>query len=333
MQKIKIAVIGTGSWGSALASALSKNGHQISMYGIDQDEINDINACKNTKYFGNKLFNECQNVKASKDLKEVLINANYILFAVPSSSLRLVLKKIQKELGTKKINIINSIKGIEVETGMFYSDFINKKFGKNLKNFSSLIGPSFAVEVFENNLTMVNVVGKKTEYLKEISKLFNSDRFRVIIGDNENGSELFAALKNVLAIGVGMINFYHPEMNTQSAVLSIGTKEISEVYKGINPFDECGSVALELAGIGDIFLTCSSPKSRNYSFGYSISKFGLKQTLVNYTKTVEGFHTARILEKIIKTHSINVPFLSSIIDVLFHKKNPFKLLDFIENDY
>ncbi|UUD35499.1 NAD(P)-binding domain-containing protein [Mycoplasmopsis caviae] len=326
----KVTIIGTGAWASALATVLTKNNNKVLMWGIDQFEVDSINKGKNPKYFSNTLFNNAFNVKATLDLKEALCDFDYLLLAVPSSAIVSVLNQIKKIIGKKKINVINVAKGIDDESKQFFSEVLVNQFSDNLKNYCTLIGPSFATEVFENVLTMINVVGPKVSYLKEMLKLFNNDTFRLVLNENEHGSELFAALKNVLAIGIGMLDYSLPYRNTMAALLSIGVKEIHMVYKAIFP-NSNDNMGFELAGIGDIFLTCSSPKSRNFSFGRQVAEFGLEATLKVNNKTIEGYHAAKILDKILrKNKDLKTVFLRSIIDILHRGKKPELLLDFVK---
>lgn len=326
----KITFIGSGAWASGLASVLSYNRNKVTLWGIDKNEIEDINKGINSKYFGTLKFNNPENIKATIDLDEALTDFDYIVIAVPSAVISSVLNKIKEKTNNKKINLINVAKGIDSKTHKFFSEIITETLGKSLENYCTLIGPSFASEVFKNILTMVNIVGPNKDYLNEISALFNNDFFRAIVNDNERGCELFACLKNVLAIGAGMINYMHPYKNTQAALISIGIKEIHTIYKKEFP-NSPDNLGFELAGIGDIFLTCSSEKSRNFTFGYEIAQKGLKQTLLNNKKTIEGYHNAKILDDILKHKpEINVPFLKSIISVLFYNKEPQQLLDFVQ---
>ncbi|WP_027334589.1 NAD(P)H-dependent glycerol-3-phosphate dehydrogenase [Mycoplasmopsis felifaucium] len=325
----KITFIGTGAWASALASVLSKNNNLVTLWGIDSREIEDINKGINSKYFEDIKFNNPLNVNATLDLEKALSDFDYVVLAVPSNAICSVLEKIKSVIGSKKINIINVAKGIDSVTSKFFSDVIDEQFGEHINNYCTLIGPSFAVEVFRNYLTMVNIVGPNVSYLKEVSSLFNCDTFRAVINEDEKGSELFASLKNVLAIGIGMINYMMPYQNPQAALLSIGVKEIHTIYKKMYPNGN-DQLGFELAGIGDIFLTCSSPKSRNFSFGYEVAKNGLLATLEKNKKTIEGYHNAKILKSILDSHKdINVPFLNSIIEVLYENKNPSNLIDFV----
>ncbi|WP_371808119.1 NAD(P)H-dependent glycerol-3-phosphate dehydrogenase [Mycoplasma sp. Mirounga ES2805-ORL] len=326
----KITFIGTGAWASGLATVLAKNNHKITMWGIDQNEVDDINQGINSKYFGTQKFNNPKNIVATLNLNEALEDFDYMVLAVPSSAFNNVIKQIKDIVKDKKINIINVAKGIDFKTNKFFSTVILDEFKGTVNNICSIIGPSFAVEVFENKLTMVNVVGQNPKFLKEISQIFNNDRFRLVVNDDEHGSELFAALKNVLAIGIGMVKEFHPYQNPQAALLSVGVKEIHNIYRALFP-DSNDILGFELAGTGDIFLTCSSPKSRNFTFGTQVAKYGIQKALEINNKTVEGYHTAKTLNNILKKFpNLYVPFLRSIIDVLHNGKNHLDLLDFIE---
>lgn len=327
----KISIMGSGAWASGLATVLSKNNHKVLLWGIEKQEVDDINNGVNTKHFGPLKFNNPKNVSATLDLGEALKDFDYLILAVPSSAIVEVLQKVKKVINDKKINIINVAKGFDSRTNSFFSEVLKNEFGNNIKNYCSLIGPSFATEVFENRLSMVNIVGPNARFLKEVSTVFNNDKFRTVINNHEQGCELFATFKNVLAIGIGMIEYMMPYRNTQAALLSIGVKEIDSVYKLKYP-KGASNLGFELAAIGDIFLTCSSKKSRNFSFGYEVAKNGLENTLMKNKSTIEGYHNAKILDGILKDNpQLEAPFLRSIIDVLYYKKEPKNLLDFINS--
>ncbi|OAB49101.1 NAD(P)H-dependent glycerol-3-phosphate dehydrogenase [Mycoplasmopsis gallinarum] len=328
MQK-RITFIGTGAWASGLATVLTKNNHFVTMWGIDQKEIDDINNGLNTKYFGNSKFNNPNLLQATNDLKKALEGTDLIVLAVPSAAFDSVIPKILENSDSKKLNILNVAKGIDSKTKKFFSEVIKKEFGNRLENCATLIGPSFAVEVFQNVMTMANIVGINQIFLEWVAALFNNNKFKLVINTNEQGAELFAALKNVLAIGLGINQYSNPNLkNPQAALLSIGVKEINKIYKAL--FEKADDeIAFDLAGIGDIFLTCSSEKSRNFSFGLQVGEYGVRKALEMNTKTVEGYRTANIFKSILKDLKIHVPFFENIIDVLFNNKPQSELLDFI----
>ncbi|UWV84356.1 NAD(P)H-dependent glycerol-3-phosphate dehydrogenase [Mycoplasmopsis felis] len=328
-KKYKFGFIGTGSYGSALANVLSENGHNVALYGINEYEINDINTGYNQRYFGSIPFYKKENIYATDNLEEVVLSSEHIVLAIPSTAMRETLKKIKEILNSKKINIINLSKGIEYQSGMFFSDFIKWKFNKNIKNLATLTGPSFASEVFQRENTIINVVSENEEYNELLVSLFTNKYFKLIPETNVLGSEIFGAIKNVLAIGIGMWNATNTSKNTLSALLTMGINEINHIYKHLSNKENV-DFSLSYSRIGDVYLTCTSVKSRNFTLGIQIYENGVDKALENSGSTVEGYHTAKTLEKMIKEKEINnIPFLKSILDVLFNSKKPVNLLDFM----
>ncbi|QGZ97949.1 glycerol-3-phosphate dehydrogenase [Mycoplasma sp. NEAQ87857] len=330
-KKRKFGFIGTGAWSSALANVLVTNGHEVMMYGINKDEIQAINNGNNYRYFGSSDFNDKELISATNDLKELVSNSNTIVLGIPSKSMKVVLKHLQKNIKYRKIDIINLSKGIEPNSELLFSEFIKKRFKGNLKNLATFIGPSYASEVFQNELTMINIVSDNQEYMDSLVKYFNNSYFKLIPSTNVIGAEMFAALKNVLAIGLGIISYKHSGKNTQSAMLTIGINEILKIYQSLYPNDFNIFAGLDFSGIGDVILTCTSDKSRNFTLGYEIAEFGLKSTLEKNKTTIEGFETAKTLDKLLKKHEIEAPFFASIIEVILKGKNPFKITDFLTN--
>ncbi|QKT05152.1 NAD(P)H-dependent glycerol-3-phosphate dehydrogenase [Mycoplasma sp. OR1901] len=326
--KYDFGFIGTGAYGSALANVLSYNNKKISMYGIDQKEIEDINNGHNQKYFGSNNFFNKDNIFATNNLEEVVLNSRYIVLAIPSSAIRVVLKQISDVIKFKRINLINLSKGIEPSTELFFSQFIKKKFSKNLKNLATLLGPSFAIEIFNKELTVINIVGENKEYNDELVNCFNNNYFKLVENNNEIGLELFASLKNVLAIGLGIASIATESRNTNAALITIGIQEMITIYQKLTN-DYNNDFVYQFAGIGDTFLTCTSVKSRNYTFGTMIGEFGINKALEKTNGTVEGYTTAKSLDKIIKNSNINAPFFENIIQILSDKKEHMKICDFI----
>lgn len=330
MKKTKyIAFIGTGAWASALANVVSQNGYHVKMYGINDQEISEINKGFNRKYFGNRSFTNPENIQASTDLEYVLKDCETAVIAIPSVAIRSVLKQLSAILKYKKINIVNVSKGFDDLSGEFLSDLIKTKLNRNLKNFATFAGPSYASEVFEEHLTLINVFASNKDFEELLIQKFNNHYFQLIPCADEHTGEILAALKNVLAIGIGISSFNHPGKNSHSALISIGTKEILQIALQLKPSTNV-AIGFELAGIGDIFLTCSSTQSRNFTFGYSIAEKGLKETLKKQELTVEGYASAKTLAKILQQNNIkNVPLLESIIAILQGQKEPLLLTDFL----
>lgn len=313
----KIAILGTGAWGTALGNILLKNNHEVLMYGIDKKEIKDLNKGLNTKYFGNQKL--CKKPIATLNEQDVInFHPSYVLIAVPSSFIESTIVKFATKITTKPI-YINVAKGFNPKTNNIWSKSIKKIIKGYSKGFVSLLGPSFAIEVFNNEPTMINAVSSKAKTAKQVANLFNNKNFKLIVCTDEKGAEIVGSLKNVMAIALGLAYELHTSINTRAAMLAEATKEISLIvhalggkYETINNF----------CGIGDIYLTCTDSKSRNFSFGKSIAQIGLKKTLKNNSKTVEGYGATKIAYRIIRREKINAPVLNQIYKVLYNDENP-----------
>lgn len=316
--KNKICVLGTGAWATALGCCLSKNNNEVILWGISLEEIEDINSGYNKKYFGNnKLFSE---IKATTDLKEALNNARYALIAVPSNAIISVIQNVKKYWSKdQQLTFINVAKGLDSNTDDVWSKSIKKELKHYNFDLASLVGPSFAIDVFDQKPTVVNVSSKRLETSKRVSELFNCDFFKAIPITDEIGVQVLSALKNLLAIGVGIAQENHNSINTISAMLTEGVMEMEIIAKKMGAKSK---TILQFCGIGDIFLTCTSDKSRNFTFGKEIFRNGLQKTLDINKNTVEGYKVYKIVDDIIKKFNLDTPVFKLIIKVLDGKLLP-----------
>lgn len=321
--KNEITILGTGAWGTALANVLLENNNIVKMWGIDSDEIHDLKNQLNKKYYGLKKLVKKPHL-VTTNLKEAISDSKIILLAIPSKFLIKTLEEVKKIIKNKKIILINVAKGIDPETKLFWSQIIKKTFNKNLNGLVSLLGPSFASEVFDKELTVINAVSSNLKALKIVTQLFCNKYFKLVPIQNEIGADIFAALKNVAAIGTGIIYQLHPSINTRSAILACAFKEIYQIYQRIVNENKPSNIGYELCAIGDLTLTCTSEKSRNFSFGLEIGKNGFKKTIAKNNKTVEGYVAAKIINEILTDKKIKAPIITAIYNILYknadHKK-------------
>lgn len=324
----KIAILGTGAWGTALANVLIKNQKEVYMWGINEDEVTDLNNGYNKKYFGNdKLFNKP--IFATTNIKKIYdINPDFVILAFPSQFIETTLLKISNNFKNKPI-YINVAKGLNQKTNSVWSKTIKKIIKGKSKGLVTLIGPSFAIEVFRANPTMINAISKNKSAAKRVATIFKNKNFKCIVNSDEIGAELSSALKNVMAIAMGIAYELHTSINTRAAMLAQATKEISYIVKLFKGKQE---TLLQFCGIGDIYLTCTDEKSRNFSFGKSIAKNGLKKTLANNKKTVEGYLTTKIIYQIIKSNDIDAPVFINTYNILYKNMDPKKFVSKIMNE-
>ncbi len=317
----KIAILGTGSWATGLARVLNDNGHQVMMYGINQEEIDDINIrhC-NYKYFKDVLIEET--IVATLSLEEVLKDADYLLITIPTQFVRSTLEKV-KPLLEKKMTVVNAAKGFDMNTNMRMSDTIRSVLSEDdIYPVVSLIGPSHAEEVVIRMLTAICAVSLNEEVAKDVQKLFSNHYLRVYTTTDEIGAEYGAAYKNVIAVASGIITGLGYGDNSRAALITRGLHEMSlyGVIKGGNIETFYG-----LTGIGDLIVTCSSIHSRNFQAGLEIGEsHRALDFMAHNTKTCEGVRTCKVIYEDVKNHDygIETPIVDAVYHVLYENADP-----------
>ena len=325
--KSSILVLGSGAWGTALSNVLLKNKHDVYIYSVNKQEQDDLSNQVNTKYFGAiKLYAKPKLV--SDNIQQLLdLKPQYILLAVPSAFLMSVLELTLNKLCNSNTIFINVAKGLNEKTNCPWSKDIKKAIGKKARGLVTMIGPSFATEVFKNEITIINSISEDKTLANKVAKLFNNDTFKCVSITDETGAEMCAALKNVMAIALGMTYQMHTSINTRAALLTQAVKEVAYIIKKMHGEN---STILNFCGIGDIFLTCTDEKSRNFSFGQDIALHGAKEAISNITKnniTVEGFKTLKTAKQIVDTYRVDCPLIEALYKVVFENKNPHNFVE------
>lgn len=315
---MKTVVIGSGSWGTALAQVLADNGQEIMIYGVMESEVNDINENhKNSKFFEDVSLNPT--LKATTDICCVK-DADVVLLAVPTIAIESICQQIDPMLKNDVI-VVNVSKGFHPETNERMSEVIRRCISKeHLSSVVSLIGPSHAEEVVIRLLTTIDAVSLKLEDAEKIQELFSNNYLRIYTGDDEIGSELGVAIKNVMAIASGILSGLGYQDNTRAALITRGLQEM--IRYGMY-FGGRQETFMGLTGIGDLIVTCTSVHSRNFEAGYQIGKENdVTNFLQNNKKTVEGVRTAKIVHRVAKENNIEMPICEEVYQILFEQKEP-----------
>lgn len=315
---MKTVVIGSGSWGTALAQVLADNKEEVIIYGIEKSKIDDINLNhENSKYFEGVELNP--NLKATDDIT-VVKDADIVLLAVPTFAIEGICLQIDPYL-KNNIIVVNVSKGFHPETSERMSEVIRRCISKeHLSSVVSLIGPSHAEEVVIRLLTTIDAVSLKEEDAQVIQRTFSNNYLRIYTGDDEIGSELGVAIKNVMAIASGILSGLGYQDNTRAALITRGLQEM--IRYGVF-FGGKQQTFMGLTGIGDLIVTCTSIHSRNFEAGYQIGKENDVTNFLKYNKkTVEGVRTAKIVHKVAKENNIDMPICEEVYQILFEGKEP-----------
>ena len=319
---MKIAILGTGSWGTALGQVLCDNGHSVTMYGIDTAQINDINSNKkNSAFFGDDLTLP-DSLKATDSIKQAADGMDAFVCAVPSRYMADAVKKIAPYVNEKTL-VINASKGFDTKTYSRLSVLIANALGNKFHgHVVSIIGPSHAEEVILRKITSVCAVCEDIEAAKAVQLLFSNDYMRLYVNTDELGSEYGAAMKNVIAIASGISAGQGWGDNAKAALVTRGLSEM--IRYGMAKGGRFETFA-GLTGIGDLVVTCFSEHSRNYSAGLIIGRDdGTEKFYATNKTTVEGIDSCRaIYEDVHKNHpDISMPLVDVLYGVLYEGIKP-----------
>jgi glycerol-3-phosphate dehydrogenase (NAD(P)+) len=315
---MNIVVIGSGSWGTALAQVLCDNQHQVTLLGKNIQELNEINEHHtNSRYFPKVELHP--GIQASSDFS-LCNRADFIVLAVPSIAIEDVIATLNSVLEKPKV-IINVAKGFHPSTHERLSVFIKHHLNDaKLLDVVSLIGPSHAEEVVLRLPTTLNAVCANEAAAQSVQELFSNAYFRVYRNTDEIGSEIAVAVKNVIALGSGMLSGLGFGDNARAALITRGLAEITRfgLASGAKP-----DTFLGLAGVGDLIVTCTSPHSRNFQAGLRIGKENSAAGFMRENvKTVEGVFAAKIVHEEALRLGIEMPITHEIYNILYEGTQP-----------
>jgi len=320
----KVAVIGAGSWGTALSLVLADNNHDVKLWSYRPAQVEEINEKQtNEKYLPNiKLPN---NIKAYHQIVDAIEGTDYIVLVVPTKAIREVCQMIKPNLRDDQI-IVHASKGIEPETHLRISEMIDDELGNHLKsNCVVLSGPSHAEEVAERQPTTVTAASENSEHAEKVQLLFMNEKFRVYTHSDVVGVEIGGALKNIIALGAGISDGLGYGDNAKAALITRGLAEITRlgVKLNANPLTFAG-----LTGIGDLIVTCTSVHSRNWNTGNRLGKGAkLNQILDDMGMVVEGVRTTKAVYQLSIKEQIDMPITAGLYEILFNDKEPKNVVD------
>lgn len=311
----RIGVIGAGSWGTALANLLAKQGHEVVMWSFEPDVAEAINTRhENPRYLREIPLSE--NLRATSDLHAAVDGAGMLLSVSPAQHVRGVMADAATAM-RKDALVVSASKGIEQERLSTMAQVLAQVLPSTATT-AYLSGPSFALEVAKEMPTAVTIASHEEHVALRAQDLFQTPYFRTYTSDDVVGVELGGALKNVIAVAAGMVVGLELGHNTMAALITRGLAEITRlaVELGANPLTLSG-----LAGMGDLILTCTGGLSRNRHVGAELGKGRtLEEVLAEMTMVAEGVATTRAANALAERTGIEMPIVSEVHAVLFENK-------------
>lgn len=315
---MKISLLGSGQWGSAVAQILCDASNDVLIWGRNQGVIDEINQShRNSRSLPG--IDLPQSLRATSSLQEAFDHAEMIVLAVPAQTLRENLTQ-WKSYFSLEVPIVSTLKGIEVSTQLRMSEVIQEVLGISEKKIAILTGPNLAKEVVLRQPAGAVAASTSQELADLTAEVFSAPYFRVYTSNDVIGCELAGAAKNVIALAVGMSIGMGFGENTQSLVITRGLNELTKLgmARGAMPLTFVG-----LAGVGDLLATCGSPLSRNRSFGEALGRTGsMKSAQEEVSSTVEGVATARAVVDLAHLVGVEAPIMEAVQEVVSNNITP-----------
>ena len=314
MDKQRVAVIGPGSWGTALSQVLNDNGHEVRIWGNIAEQIDEINqAHTNTRYFKDTVLDE--KIKAYHSLAEALDGADAVLFVVPTKVTRLVAKQVAQILD-HKVKVMHASKGLEPDSHERISTILEEEIPSELRSEIVVVsGPSHAEETIVRDITLITAASKDLEAAKYVQKLFSNHICIGIEAEIVVGVETAGALKNIIAVGAGALHGLGYGDNAKAAIITRGLAEITRlgVKLGASPLTYSG-----LSGVGDLIVTGTSIHSRNWRAGDALGRGEkLADIEANMGMVIEGISTTKAAYELAQELDVYMPITQAIYKVIY----------------
>ncbi len=316
-----IAIIGSGSFGCALANHLSILGNNVKIWSYEEEEAAIINNEHRCKFIENSKLKK--NIRCYTSYKETIKDSEYVILVTPSNAIRKTCGEIKEFCNNKKI--ILASKGIEENSNKILSTVIKEEIPNSI--IGVLSGPSHAEEVINELPTCITFSSEKEEFQKEVKELFENESFSIEIVSDNIGVEVGGSLKNILAISSGIIRGLGCSDNLKAALITKGLEEMKIIGKSMGAKE---STFNGLSGLGDLIVTCTSENSRNYRAGILIAKNkSIEEVKEQIGMVIEGLSSLLTAKSIIENNKLCCPIIETTYEIIFNNKEVNNLIESI----
>ncbi len=319
-----IGVVGAGSWGTALADLLARNGHAVRLWARDPDLVAAIrDTGRNPRYLSQHELSA--DIEPTSDLDHAVGGAELVVSATPSHAVREVMTVAAPHIGGDAI-VVSTSKGIENETLKRMTEVLSEVLGSgHAARVSVLSGPSFSEEVCRGYPTAVTLAAEDPVVAETAREPFAGPRFRVYTSSDVVGVELGGAVKNIIAIATGIADGLEYGHNARAALITRGLAEISRLGMA---FGGERLTFMGLAGLGDLVLTCTGELSRNRTVGVRLGRGEtLEEILADMRMVAEGVRTARSVHDLALSAEVQMPIANHVYEMLYQAKSPRVVLE------
>ncbi len=314
----KIAVLGGGSWATALVKILQENLDEIGWYIRDKERIKYILENQRNPQYLSSVELDLNKLRMSDSIEQIVKEYDIIILAIPAAFLKTSMDKIKFPLKDKKI--ISAVKGIIPEENLIVGEFFNKVYGVPLESVAVISGPCHAEEVALERLSYLTFASLDSDFTRDIGDCFNCHYIKPVLSDDIYGTEYAAVLKNIMAIAAGIYHGLGYGDNFQAVLISNAIQEIKRFVDDVHPINRDIKSS---AYLGDLLVTAYSQFSRNRLFGTMVGKgYSVKTAQVEMNMIAEGYFASKCIYETNKLYKVKMPITEAVYRVLYEKISP-----------
>lgn len=314
----KFAVIGGGSWATAIAKMLCENQSEICWYMRNQNAVDHIKTERHNPNYLSSVEFDVTKLKLTTDINEAVAYADYLIFAIPSAFLNTELVKLTESLENKVI--FSAIKGIVPETFLIVGEHFHKQYNIPYENIGVITGPCHAEEVALERLSYLTIACADAEKAKIVAKNMSCNYIKTKISDDIIGTEYAAMLKNIYAIAAGIAHGLGYGDNFQALLMSNAIREMKKFIKKVHRMKRNIN---DSAYLGDLLVTGYSVFSRNRMFGNMIGKgYTVKSAMMEMSMVAEGYYAVKSAYKLNQDYKAKTPIIDAVYQILYEGKDP-----------
>lgn len=314
----RIAVLGGGSWATAIAKIVLSNAPEINWYMRRQEQIDDfIRLSKNPSYLTGVKF-DTDRINFTSNINHLVATSDILIFATPSPFLKQHLKKLRRRIDNKII--VSAIKGIVPDDNLIITDFFEQQYNVPKENLAVLAGPCHAEEVALERLSYLTIASTSRERAKMLAAKFSTNFVKTTTSDDVTGMEYSSVMKNIYSIASGICHGLKYGDNFQSVLISNAIQEINRFCNATNPLYRDIN---ESAYLGDLLVTAYSKFSRNRLFGTMIGKgYSVKTAQMEMEMIAEGYYATKTIYEINQKYKVDMPIVDAVYEILYNRNSP-----------
>jgi glycerol-3-phosphate dehydrogenase (NAD(P)+) len=317
-QKPKVAILGGGSWATAIIKMLLENVDEINWYMRSKEKIKFIKEHKHNNFYLSAVTLDTNKIELYSDVSQTVENADIIIFAIPSAFLKDALQDSKIDISNKII--VSAIKGIVPDDNLIIAEFFNQVYNVPFNSFAVISGPCHAEEVALERLSYLTIASQDLKNARIVADLLSTSHVKTSISDDIYGTEYSAVLKNVFAIAAGICHGLGYGDNFNAVLISNAIQEIKRFVDAVHPITRDIKSS---AYLGDLMVTAYSQFSRNRTFGNMIGKgYSVKSAQLEMNMIAEGYYAVKSIIEINKKYLVNMPITEAVYNILYEKISP-----------